>query len=246
MSDSPNLARDVANDVVDEIDVGSVVTGDGDVADELDGESLGRSVGETLGEALGRLVGGNVVRWLLSKLSFWNDDDPSLAARFGKSLLVAVGRTLAKPEFKEPIGDALRGFVDRLEEKQQAAADAASEASDEATDAAADAADAASDAAEDASDAVSENASEAAEALESTEMDELRKETYRDLLEMMDYSKLQSIAKESGVKANLSRDEMIDAIVEEFDAEAEANETADDGEESANGDEESDDSDDGA
>ncbi|SFR63300.1 hypothetical protein SAMN04487947_3087 [Halogeometricum rufum] len=230
MSDTANVASDVANDVVDEIDVGSVLTGDDDVLDDVDGQSLGRSVGETLGEALGRALGRGLVDWLLSKLTFWDDDDPSLSARFAKSLLVAVGRTLRKPEFKEPVGDALRGAIDRLEERQEAAKEAAAEASDEATDAADEAKETAEDAkasAEDASDAAGEKASEAAEALQSGQMDELRKETYRELLEMMEYSKLQSIAKESDVKANLPKDEMVDAIVEQFDA-AETEDGADD------------------
>jgi hypothetical protein len=226
VSDTADVASDVANDVVDEIDVGSVLTGDDDVLDDVDGQSLGRSVGETLGEALGRALGRGLVDWLLSKLTFWDDADPSLSARFAKSLLVAVGRTLQKPEFKEPVGDALRGAIDRLEERQEAAKEAAAEASDEA----ADAADEATETAEDASDATGEKASDAAEALQSGEMDELRKETYRELLEMMEYSKLQSIAKESDVKANLPKDEMVDAIVEQFDAEETEDGADDDGE----------------
>jgi hypothetical protein len=60
-------------------------------------------------------------------------------------------------------------------------------------------------------------------------MDELRKETYRELLEMMEYSKLQSIAKEAGVKANQEREEMIDAIVDQFDAEETEDGADDDG-----------------
>jgi hypothetical protein len=237
VSDTADVASDVANDVVDEIDVGSVLTGDDDVLDDVDGQSLGRSVGETLGEALGRALGRGLVDWLLSKLTFWDDDDPSLSARFAKSLLVAVGRTLRKPEFKEPVGDALRGAIDRLEERQEAAKEAAAEASDEATDAADEAKETAEDAkasaeeaAEDASDTAGEKASEAAEALQSGQMDELRKETYRELLEMMEYSKLQSIAKESDVKANLPKDEMVDAIVEQFDAEETEDGADDDGE----------------
>lgn len=262
MSDSSNLASEVTSDVVDEVDVGTALTG-GDVTEDIDGESLGRSVGETVGETVGRLVGRNVVDWLLSKLAFWSDGDedeePSTLSRVGGALAVAVGRTLKKPEFKEPIGDALRGFVDQLEERQKAAAEAASDTAEQAQDAAEEAQETTSDtaeeaketasdtaeeaqettsdtaegvkemasdtaeqaqgAAEGASAAATEKASAAAEKLESGQMDEIRKETYRELLEMMEYSKLQSIAKESGVKANLAKDDMIDAIVEEFDAE---------------------------
>ena len=38
----------------------------------------------------------------------------------------------------------------------------------------------------------------------------------------MEYSELQSIAKEVDVKANLGRDEMVDAIVEQFNDESES------------------------
>ena len=48
------------------------------------------------------------------------------------------------------------------------------------------------------------------------DIDEMRAETYRELLEVMSYSDLQSIAKEVGVKANLGKEKMIDRIVEEF------------------------------
>ncbi|MDS0299977.1 hypothetical protein NDI76_14610 [Halogeometricum sp. S1BR25-6] len=224
MTDASNLANDVARDVVDEVDVGSALTG-GDVTEDLDGESLGRSIGETLGETVGRLLGRGVVNWVLSKLAFWSDDDPSLSARFGRSLLLAVGRTLKKPEFKEPIGDALRGFVDSLEARGETAADAAGDAAEQAEDAA----ESAGDTAEEAADAAAEEAENAAEKLAAGDMDELRKETYRELLEMMEYSKIQSIAKESGVKANLSRDEMIDDIVDNFDEDADASEGEADG-----------------
>ena len=45
---------------------------------------------------------------------------------------------------------------------------------------------------------------------------EMREETYRELLEVMSYNQLQSIAKEVGVRANLSEEEMTDRIVEAF------------------------------
>lgn len=262
------MANRIANDVVDEIDVGSALTG-GDVTEDLDGESLGRSIGETVGETLGRVVGRGVVRWTLSKLTFWDDEDPSLAGKIGRSLVVALGRTLQKPEFKQPLGDAFRGLVDQLEERQQAAKDAAADAGEETKETAGDAAEqaketasdaaeqaedsaeSAEDAAGDAADAVAEEAESAAERLAAGDMDELRKETYRELLEMMEYSKIQSIAKQSGVKANQQRDEMIDAIVDNFDAdedaedsESEGEDNSDDAEEASEDESESDESDD--
>lgn len=61
------------------------------------------------------------------------------------------------------------------------------------------------------------------EATESTvsaeELQAMREETYRELLEVMSYQDLQSIAKEVGVKANLSQDEMTEQIIEQFSTE---------------------------
>lgn len=52
--------------------------------------------------------------------------------------------------------------------------------------------------------------------LSADDLRELREETYRDLLELMSYRDLQSIAKEVGVKANVSQEEMVDRIIEQF------------------------------
>jgi tetrahydromethanopterin S-methyltransferase subunit G len=48
------------------------------------------------------------------------------------------------------------------------------------------------------------------------DLDDMREETYREMLEVMSYRDLQSVAKEVDVKANLSQEEMTDRIVEEF------------------------------
>lgn len=52
--------------------------------------------------------------------------------------------------------------------------------------------------------------------LSADDMRDLKEDTYRELLEVLSYRDLQSIAKEVGVKANLGEDEMTDRIVEEF------------------------------
>lgn len=62
---------------------------------------------------------------------------------------------------------------------------------------------------------------EAVSDLSVDDLKELRTETYRELLEVMSYRDLQSVAKEVDVKANLSQDEMVDRIVETFSEETE-------------------------
>lgn len=50
--------------------------------------------------------------------------------------------------------------------------------------------------------------------LEAADLEGVRRDTLEDLLEVMSYRDLQSVAKDVGVKANLSREEMTDEIVE--------------------------------
>lgn len=54
--------------------------------------------------------------------------------------------------------------------------------------------------------------------LQVDDLEELRQETLEDFLELMSYRDLQSVAKDVGVKANLSREEMTDRIVDEVSA----------------------------
>lgn len=51
------------------------------------------------------------------------------------------------------------------------------------------------------------------------DLKDMREETYRELLEVMSYRDLQSVAKEVGVKANLSQEEIVEQIVAEFSGE---------------------------
>lgn len=64
--------------------------------------------------------------------------------------------------------------------------------------------------------------------LEAADLEGVRRDTLEDLLEVMSYRDLQSVAKDVGVKANLSREEMTDEIVEtvagdESESESDAN-----------------------
>jgi hypothetical protein len=219
VSESVDVKAEVVDEITDQVDVGALVTGD-DVTDQLEGESLGRSVGEAVGTTVGRYLGRKATRWLRSTLPFGGDADgeESLLARVGGAFVVALGRTLNDEQVRDPLEKTLRQYVEEREQRLQEAKDTASEATDSASEAASDATDAVSDAAN----------------LDAGQMEELRKETYRDLLEMMEYSKLQSIAKESDVKANQSREEMVDAIVEQFESQS-----TDDGTESDEGGEDS-------
>lgn len=224
MSDDSNLTQAVTDELTEQVDIGDLVTGD-DVTDQLDGESLGRSVGEAVGALLGRRVARDVVERVRSKLPFGDgrEVDRGPLGRLGAALFVALVRTLRKPQFSEPLKDSLREFAETREEQL-------SDAKETGEDAAESAADTADEAAEPVADAADEDVNIGD--LNADDMAALRQETYRELLEMMEYSKLQSIAKEVGVQANLKRETMIDNLVEAFEENA-----ADESDESTDGNE---------
>ena len=260
MSDEPDPKAAIVEEVREQTDVGDLLTG-GDIEDQLDGESLGRTLGASLGALLGRQLGRQMARRLLDRLPLVSDPDRerSLPGRVLRALVVAVGRTLSRPQFQDAVGDALEEIAERGEEAQETAesaaetaeetaegtaeeaTDTAEAAADQATDTAAGVADTATEAAEGAADAAGEATdtatdagSDAVEALQGDTGD-LKRETYRELLDVLSYSDLQSVAKSVDVKANLGREEMTDAIVEKF-AEEEAQEAQDDTEEAESSD----------
>ncbi|WP_227380729.1 hypothetical protein [Haladaptatus halobius] len=208
MTDNPDPKEAITNELTEQIDVGSLVTGDS-VSDQVDGASLGRTIGETVGALAGRYLGRATSDWLVSKLSFQSNDEGerSLLRRIGGAFIVALGRTLSRPQFRDPLENRLREYVERREETLDEAKETAKEA--------------ATDAKEIMEGVSDEDSSTDASNLDADDIQTIREETYRDLLEKMEYSELQSIAKEVGVKANLSREELVDAIAEDFNDDSE-------------------------
>ncbi|GAA0222249.1 hypothetical protein ACFFQF_08090 [Haladaptatus pallidirubidus] len=230
MTDTPDPKEAVTDELTEQLDVSSLVAGDS-VTEQVDGASLGRAFGEAVGALAGRQLGRVAVDRAASKVPFKSSDeegDRSLLHRLGRALVVAVGRTLRQPQFREPIEDALRGYVEQREKALDDAKETAEETTEKAAETVKEGASEASDTAQEtAEEAVTETneaddeATSAASSIDASDLSAddvqtIREETYRDLLETMDYSELQSIAKEVGVKANLQRDEMVDAVVEEF------------------------------
>ncbi|WP_433623829.1 hypothetical protein [Halomicrococcus sp. NG-SE-24] len=211
MTDNPDLKETITDELTEQIDVSSLLAGDG-VSDQVDGASLGRTIGETVGAFAGRYVGRTAFDWLVSKLTFQNDDEGerSLLRRIGGAFVVALGRTLSRPQFRDSIESALREHVEQREEALAEAKESAEEA--------------ATDTKEDVEGESGEDASIDASNLDADDIQAIREETYRDLLETMEYSELRSVAKEVGVKANLKHEEMVDAIVEEFNDSAKPDE----------------------
>lgn len=125
-------------------------------------------------------------------------------------VLSAIRVAVEKTEFKSALRNALLEVADGFDPVAKA---------EEATETV-------SETAEDLEGSAEEAVPEAVEELRSGGMDTVRKETYRDILEMLSYSDLQSIAKDVGVKANLDREEMTNQLVENL-SEREDGETED-------------------
>lgn len=243
MTEAPDPKEAVADELTEQVDISSLMTGDS-MAKQVDGSSLGRAFGEAVGALAGRQLGRIAVDRIVSKLPFQGDDESeySLLRCLGNAFVVALGRTLSRPQFREPIENTLRDYVegreealDEAEETAQRAAEEAAgtveETADEATDTAEETTEGAATEAKEAADEVTDAAADASvDDLTSDDVQAIKEETYRELLETMEYSELQSIAKEVGVKANLKREEILDAIVEEFNDGSEADEDESDAE----------------
>jgi hypothetical protein len=224
MSDTSDPKEVIKEELTEQVDVGSLVTGES-VGDQVDGESLGRSFGESVGALAGRKLGRLAVGRLLSKLPFRDggDGNPSFLRRLARSFVVALGKTLSQPQFRDPIEKTLREYVEKREAAGTLddAKETAEEAAEKASETAGGDADEASDSAENEDGAEEKTGGLSTNDLNPDDVQAIREETYRELLETMEYSELQSIAKEVDVKANLGRDDLVDAIVEQFNDESE-------------------------
>lgn len=216
----PDPADAVVDELKEQIDVGKAVTGGG-IQEQIDGAKLGRAVGRSVGAAAGRRLGRAVGRRVDDLLQADQEGERSRLGRVVHAVATATAKTLNHPEYREPIGDVLRTYVGELDDRL--GADKASEAVDEAAGAAEEGIDEAEGTAEEARETAEEGTPDASEALSGTgaealpdDLGEVKRETYRNLLEVMSYEDLQSVAKEVGVRANQKRDDMIDDIVEQF------------------------------
>ncbi|WP_372912943.1 hypothetical protein [Salinigranum sp.] len=177
------------------------------------GRELGSRVGAELGSTVGRELGGVVVRDVRERKSL-------------RTILVDVARRLV-----ELLAALLRNAdVGSAASRLRDAFDSATDVTDEVTDDAdaeddeetqtTDDADAEDDeetqTADEDADSESGGSSGGLSDMSADDLEQMREETYRELLEVMSYRDMQSIAKELDVKANLSEDELTERIVEQF------------------------------
>lgn len=210
------LKETVTDEVADQVDAGDVVSS-GAITDKLDGAKLGRAVGEAVGASLGRRVGDLLFGRLLSKLGIGDGEQSTRTGRVLSAVGVALGRTLSKPQFRDPLKSALRDLVasrEAADEETDGEEGDGEETDGEETDGEE------SDGEESDGDETDGEEDTPAE-IDAETLQSLKRDTYRDLLDRMDYSELQSLAKDSGVKANQKREDLIDALIEEFGGDSE-------------------------
>lgn len=216
-----DVSEKVIDEVTDQVDAADVVSG-GSVAEQVDGARLGRAVGESVGAMVGRQMGDLLVSRLARKLGFGDEDEPATrSGRLLRALAIAGARTLSNPEIRDSFESWLRQAVaDRESADGEAAEGEEAEAAE-------------GEAAEGEETETAEDETTVSD-IDPDTLKSLKRDTYRDLLERMEYSELQSLAKDVGVKANVKREELIDRLVEQFgdgedDAEADEESGSDDG-----------------
>ena len=214
-TDTVEGVREAVSGAVDSDELSSLLDGDdsaASVGQEL-GARAGRELGATIGRELGELVAADVMdgkapRAILADVK-----------RRVRDLLLELLRGLDVDALVSRVTDAVGGVV-----SDGSATDAlASITPDEGGDGGAESGTAGSGTADepDGSESADGESAEGVpdgdlSSLSADDLSDLKQETYRELLEVLSYRDLQSIAKEVGVKANLGEEEMTERIIEQF------------------------------
>ncbi|MFC7213249.1 hypothetical protein ACFQO4_04030 [Saliphagus sp. GCM10025334] len=217
MSDDPTLQEIVVEEALDYVDIESVFNGDG-IGDEVEAGEIGAAAGARIGERFGRSIGERLGRAIQETATDAMEEGLSLRT-FLKELVVSLRNAIAA--WLEEFGqEALAEQVAAGEAEGDA--EDADEAGDETGE---------SDAGEGDESETDEKSESESESETDTEalvengppsldtLEDLRRETLEDVLEMLSYRDLQSVAKDVGVKANLKGEEMreqiVDAVIDE-------------------------------
>ncbi|MHC3439296.1 hypothetical protein ACYJ1Y_14690 [Natrialbaceae archaeon A-gly3] len=207
MSDG-GLSDVVVDEVSEQVAVGDLINGES-IEEQVDASEVGASIGREFGAAIGRDLGEAIGREVHRALSEGAEEGKELReiAADVKEAVLSVLRTLLESfEGRE----SLRSFVTEISEDGLG---------DRLTDAAP------TDVLEDEDETELEDEAEAETDVD-VNLEDLRQETLEDFLSLMSYEDLQSVAKDVGVKANLSREEMTDRIIDAVDDSAATTESS--------------------
>lgn len=218
-SDTVEEVRDAVSGAVDGDDLSSLLDGEdgaGSVGREL-GARAGRELGATIGRELGELVAADVMdgkepRAILADVK-----------RRVRDLLLELLRDLDVDALVSRLTDAVGGVVSGgsptdavdslLPEEDGSDGESVESGGAEGTEESQETDEAGAEDQQGGDESIPDGD---LSSLSADDLSSLKEDTYRELLEVLSYRDLQSIAKEVGVKANLGEDEMTDRIIEQF------------------------------
>ncbi|WP_049924101.1 hypothetical protein [Halopiger djelfimassiliensis] len=212
MAEGSKLKQVVAEEVSDQVGVAELL-GEGNVEDEIDGGEIGASVGRQFGERIGRELGAAIGRNVHETLSQKSEDETDRNGT-GSALVEAVregvSETFEDSSTRESLESLARSATEETSLEGVLERDEAADAEGGERETEAEAEESADEPEPEpeAGDGEGEDEPSAAE------LEDLKRETLEDFLGVMSYQDLQSVAKDVGVKANLSREEMTDEIIE--------------------------------
>ncbi len=218
VSDDTSLVSAVTEEVTDQIAADGLL-GDGNLEEQLDTKSIGASLGREFGAQIGRKLGKAVGREVHAAISDGLEqgrDLGELVADVESAAVHGVRNALDELDGSDSLASLVRGIVE--ENAGDQLTDAATNALTgdcERADDEADGEESEGDESEDEAVAESEPTADSSNHAESDDLDDLRRDTLEDFLEVMSDEHLQSVARDVGVDADLSREEMTDQIVAE-------------------------------
>ncbi|RQG90329.1 hypothetical protein EA462_10165 [Natrarchaeobius halalkaliphilus] len=205
MGDGSGLKRVVVEEVGNQIDAGDLI-GDGSIEAGIDGREVGASVGRSTGERIGRELGESIGRSIHEALEAGLEDEDTDIGSLRSALAEAVRDAIAESIGDNSAGDALESVTEPVTDDEEIPEDEAAGDDDVGDE-------------------------ESTSAPSGDDLEDLKRETLEDFLGLLSYEDLQSIAKDVDVPANLSREEMIDEILEavsdEYEPIAESDEKSD-------------------
>lgn len=228
VSDDTSLTDVVVSEAQQQVDVEGLIDGEG-IDEQIDSAELGAAVGGELGESVGRTFGaaiGHRVQDALADVVDRETDTDGLVAelkravregiedaidevRGDESLVASLASMVRERDLAEGVTDVLSGDREDVEDGERAEEEVEEgERAEEAAEEEPRSEEEAEDGDERADDV------EEPEELDASDLEDLRRETLAEYLETLSYRDLQHVAKEVDVKANLSRDEMSDRIVD--------------------------------
>jgi len=236
VSDESGLKGMVADEVKAQIEVADML-GDGSIEDSVDGGEIGAAVGRQFGEQFGRQLGTAVGREVHETVAEGLEEGTELGdlpAEVRTAVADGVRDSFAEIEGRDSLesmatgvteGSGVEGLLEGVGGESEGADDAESDAGEPSVDEGTEADETDGDSEggdETEADAESDESDETADSDDGEgdaepsveEIEDLRKDTLEDFLGVLSYSDLQSVAKDVGVKANLSREEMTAEIVE--------------------------------